>query len=91
VVKAWSLATIYKGMFQFMMLQVVAIALIIIFPQIATWFPEYLQAEARKVPVEQVVDDAPSLEQDTMENMQEKSDSDAKERDEAEKDGDKPK
>jgi TRAP-type mannitol/chloroaromatic compound transport system permease large subunit len=91
VVKAWSLATIYKGMFQFMMLQVVAIALIIIFPQIATWFPEYLQAEARKVPVEQVVDDAPSLEQDTMENMQEKSDSDAKEREDSEKGDDKPK
>jgi TRAP-type mannitol/chloroaromatic compound transport system permease large subunit len=91
VVKAWSLATIYKGMFEFMILQVIAIALIIIFPQIATWFPEYLQAEARKVPVEQVVDDAPSLEQDTMENMQEKSDADAKERDDLEKGDDKPK
>jgi tripartite ATP-independent transporter DctM subunit len=66
VVKAWSLATIYKGMFEFMILQVIAIVLIIVFPQIATWFPEYLQAEARKAPVEQVVDDAPSLEQDTM-------------------------
>ncbi len=65
VVKDWSLATIYKGMFQFMILQVIAIALIIIFPQIATAFPEYLQAEARKEKVEQVIDDAPSLEQDT--------------------------
>jgi tripartite ATP-independent transporter DctM subunit len=74
VVKDWSLATIYKGMGQFMMLQVVAIALIIIFPPIATWFPEYLQEEARNMPVEQVKDDAPSLEQDTMEKMQEQSD-----------------
>jgi tripartite ATP-independent transporter DctM subunit len=74
VVKDWSLATIYKGMFEFMMLQVLAIALIIIFPAIATAFPEYLQAEARKVQVEQVKDDAPSLEQDTMEKMQEQSD-----------------
>ena len=74
VVKDWSLATIYKGMGQFMMLQVVAIALIIIFPPIATWFPEYLQEEARNVQVEQVKDDAPSLEQDTMESMQEQSD-----------------
>jgi TRAP-type mannitol/chloroaromatic compound transport system permease large subunit len=74
VVKEWSLATIYKGMFEFMALQCVAIALIIIFPQIATAFPEYLQAEARKVPVEQVVDDAASLEQDTTEKMQEQSD-----------------
>src|SRR5512134_1728712 len=91
VVRAWSLATIYKGMFEFMLLQVVAIVLMIIFPQIATWFPEYLQAEARKVPVEQVIDDAPSLEQDTMENMQEKSDADAKEREDLEKGDDKPK
>jgi len=74
VVKDWSLATIYKGMFEFMALQVLAIALIIIFPAIATAFPEYLQAEARKEVVEQVKDDAPSLEQDTMEKMQEQSD-----------------
>ena len=74
VVKEWSLATIYKGMFEFMALQCLAIALIIIFPQIATAFPEYLQAEARKMPVEQVVDDAASMEQDTMESMQEQSD-----------------
>jgi len=74
VVKEWSLATIYKGMFEFMALQCLAIALIIIFPQIATAFPEYLQAEARKMPVEQVVDDAASLEEDTMEKMQEQSD-----------------
>ena len=90
VVKDWSLATIYKGMFQFMILQVVAIALIIIFPQIATAFPEYLQKVARETPVEQIKDDAAPLEQDTMENMQEKSDADAKERDEVEKGGDKP-
>jgi tripartite ATP-independent transporter DctM subunit len=74
VVKDWSLATIYKGMFEFMALQVLAITLIIIFPQIATAFPEYLQAEARKEKVERVIDDAPSLEQDTMEKMQEQSD-----------------
>jgi tripartite ATP-independent transporter DctM subunit len=78
VVKAWSLATIYKGMFEFMMLQCVAIALIIIFPQIATWFPEYLQAEARKVPIERVVDDAPSLEQDTMQVEPEPEEGEAK-------------
>jgi tripartite ATP-independent transporter DctM subunit len=78
VVKDWSLATIYKGMFQFMMLQVLAIALLIIFPPIATWFPEYLQEVARRTPVEQVVDDAPSLEQDTMEIMKEQSEQDSK-------------
>ena len=56
VVKDWSLATIYRGMLQFMMLQVLAIALIVIFPSIATWFPEYLQQVAREAPAEQVED-----------------------------------
>ena len=47
VVKEWSLATIYKGMFEFMVLQCICIALIIIFPKIVTTFPEQLRAEAR--------------------------------------------
>jgi tripartite ATP-independent transporter DctM subunit len=52
VVKDWSLATIYAGMFQFMILQVIVVAVLIIFPPIATWFPETLQAAARsqKIP-----------------------------------------
>jgi tripartite ATP-independent transporter DctM subunit len=74
VVKDWSLATIYKGMFEFMILQVIAIVLIIVFPGIATTFPEYLQKVARETPVEQIKDDAPSLEQDTMEIMQDQAD-----------------
>ena len=40
VVKDWSLATIYGGMFQFMILQVICIGLLVAFPQIALWFPE---------------------------------------------------
>jgi tripartite ATP-independent transporter DctM subunit len=47
VVKEWSLATIYNGMFQFMILQVICIGLILYFPQIALWFPQTLQAAAR--------------------------------------------
>jgi tripartite ATP-independent transporter DctM subunit len=47
VVKDWSLATIYHGMFQFMILQVICIGLVIYFPQIALWFPQTLQAAAR--------------------------------------------
>jgi tripartite ATP-independent transporter DctM subunit len=42
VVADWSLATIYKGMFEFMGIQVVAIALLVSFPAIATWLPNYL-------------------------------------------------
>jgi hypothetical protein len=64
VVKAWSLATIYKGMFEFMILQCIAIALIIIFPAIATSFPEQLREEARGVKTEQIDDSANRLEED---------------------------
>ncbi len=63
VVKQWSLATIYKGMFEFMMLQVVAIALVILFPPIATAFPDYLKELARRAPVELIHEQAPSLEE----------------------------
>jgi tripartite ATP-independent transporter DctM subunit len=54
VVREWSLATIYKGMFEFMILQVIAIALIVWWPPVAIWFPEVLQAEARAVKTEEV-------------------------------------
>jgi tripartite ATP-independent transporter DctM subunit len=54
VVKEWSLLTIYKGMFEFMGLQVIAIALIVFFPAIATWLPEQLQAASRAIVTEEV-------------------------------------
>jgi tripartite ATP-independent transporter DctM subunit len=66
VVKEWSLGTIYKGMFEFMILQVIAIALIVIFPQIATSFPEQLQAESRAIKTEEVDDSANRLEEDPL-------------------------
>src|SRR6202008_4693337 len=47
VVKEWNLATIYNGMFPFMILQVICIGLVLYFPQIALWFPQTLQATAR--------------------------------------------
>src|ERR671914_1240945 len=62
VVKEWSLLTIYKGMFEFMMLQVIAIALVVIFPAISTWFPERLQAESRAIRTEEGDDSAHRLE-----------------------------
>jgi tripartite ATP-independent transporter DctM subunit len=62
VVREWSLATIYKGMFEFMILQVIGIALIVSFPAIATWFPERLQAESRAIKTEQVDDSMNRLE-----------------------------
>jgi tripartite ATP-independent transporter DctM subunit len=71
VVKAWSLKTIYAGMFQFMILQCICVAVLIAFPPIATWFPETLQAAARgqKIPEDhqKIIDRqraGPSLEDD---------------------------
>ena len=51
VADSWSLATIYKGMFQFMILQIVAIALLVAFPGIATWLPHQLNEAARTKPL----------------------------------------
>jgi tripartite ATP-independent transporter DctM subunit len=42
VVPDWELGTIYKGMMDFMVLQVIAIFILMIFPELATWFPSYL-------------------------------------------------
>jgi hypothetical protein len=70
VVREWSLLTIYKGMFEFMMLQVVAIGLVIAFPAIAIWFPQSLQEEARGVRTEEVDDSANRLEEDPLKGLQ---------------------
>jgi len=73
VVKDWSLATIYKGMFEFMILQCIAIALIVAFPGIATKFPEQLREEARAVKVEQIDDSMHRLEEDPHKTMREEA------------------
>lgn len=44
VVKDWSLALIYRGMADFMVLQVACVVLVIVFPDIAMWFPRWLDA-----------------------------------------------
>lgn len=38
----WKLSDIYKGMYQYIACQAVGILLIILFPKIVTWLPEYL-------------------------------------------------
>jgi tripartite ATP-independent transporter DctM subunit len=72
VVKEWSLATIYKGMFEFMLLQCIAIAMIVIFPSIATWFPQYVQHEATQEKVEKVDDSKNRLEDDPFAGMKDR-------------------
>jgi TRAP-type mannitol/chloroaromatic compound transport system permease large subunit len=47
VVKEWSLSTIYKGMFDFMWIQVICILVVFAFPQIALWLPTTLNEQTR--------------------------------------------
>jgi tripartite ATP-independent transporter DctM subunit len=42
VVPQWDLRLIYRGMADFMVIQLIALALVILFPQIALWFPQWL-------------------------------------------------
>ena len=72
VVRDWSLATIYKGMFQFMFLQIIAIVLIVSFPWIATAFPEKLRRDAAAEKVEKVDDRQYRLEADPFENSKDR-------------------
>jgi len=65
VVKEWSLATIYRGMYEFMVIQCVCVALVLAFPDIAMWFPRWLEEGDRMaVPVQEGVEEpaAESLE-----------------------------
>ena len=42
VVPEWDLKDIYIGMMQFMVLQVIGLILIIVFPELVLWLPEYI-------------------------------------------------
>jgi tripartite ATP-independent transporter DctM subunit len=42
VVPQWELGTIYRGMADFMVIQIIALLLVILFPPIAMWFPNWL-------------------------------------------------
>ena len=43
VVPQWSLATIYRGMADFMIIQVICLAAVLIFPDVAMWLPRALR------------------------------------------------
>jgi tripartite ATP-independent transporter DctM subunit len=73
VVREWSLATIYKGMFEFMALQCIAIAVVVFFPAIATWFPEYVRQQATSVEIEKIDDSKNLLEEDPFETFKRES------------------
>src|SRR4029077_17130561 len=85
VVKEWSLGTIYKGMFEFMVLQCIAIAVVMFVPSIATYLPEVLRAEQQSMQTEDVDDSANRLEEDPLkagqEQQEEEQQSDSLEKD----------
>ena len=43
VVREWNLRLIYRGMADFMVIQVICVVLVLVFPSIAMWFPNWLQ------------------------------------------------
>ena len=45
VVPEWDLKDIYLGMMQFMVIQLIGLALIMLFPQIVLWLPSYMYGE----------------------------------------------
>jgi hypothetical protein len=53
-------------MFQFMTLQCLAIGVVLFFPAIATWFPEYARRQAASVEIEQIDDSQNRLEEDPL-------------------------
>ena len=50
VVKEWSIGTIFKGMYDFMWIQVICVALVLAFPGIAMWLPNWLEEGPPEVP-----------------------------------------
>src|SRR5438309_5097895 len=73
VVKVWLLLTIYKGMFEFMVLQCIAIAIIMFVPSIATKLPEQLRSEQRAVETQDVDDSINRLEEDPLKGGQQQN------------------
>jgi tripartite ATP-independent transporter DctM subunit len=47
VVREWNLSLIYRGMADFMVIQCICVALVLVFPQIAMWFPNWLNERVK--------------------------------------------
>ncbi len=43
VMPQWSLSTIYRGMGEFMVIQVLCLAAVLLWPEIALWLPRVMQ------------------------------------------------
>jgi hypothetical protein len=66
-VKDWSMRDIYRGMYDFMVIQVLCVALVLAFPQIAMWFPGWLEAGDRLATPLQKDDDDPAAARNALE------------------------
>jgi TRAP-type mannitol/chloroaromatic compound transport system permease large subunit len=42
VAPSWELSSIYRGMLDFMLLQLIGLIVVFMFPQVALWLPELL-------------------------------------------------
>jgi TRAP-type mannitol/chloroaromatic compound transport system permease large subunit len=84
-VKEWSMSTIYKGMADFMVIQVLCVVLVLAFPGIAMWFPNWLMEGDRMavpaLPPDPAANDANRLEKGdgmTLEEERTPADAEAK-------------
>ncbi|CAM9680785.1 unnamed protein product, partial [Phaeothamnion confervicola] len=66
VVPSWGLGTIYRGMFDFMWIQVICILTVFMFPQIAMWLPNTLAEQAR---AERMAPSSPDQQKEEEEGM----------------------
>ena len=55
VVKEWNLRLIYRGMADFMVIQCICVVLVLIYPAIAMWFPNWLQERRNKARLAQEI------------------------------------
>jgi hypothetical protein len=55
VVPQWGLGTIYRGMAELMVIQVVAVAFVMVFPQLSLWLPNKLFETQVTAPAETAV------------------------------------
>jgi tripartite ATP-independent transporter DctM subunit len=60
VVKEWNLRLIYRGMADFMVIQCICVVIILLWPPIAMWFPEWLQERAKAERMRSDVEPGPS-------------------------------
>jgi hypothetical protein len=65
-------------MFEFMVLQCIAIAVIMFVPSIATWFPAHLNAQQQAIETEHVDDSMNRLEEDPLKGFGSKEEEEPK-------------